>query len=79
MENKKKVWNVLYLLWSTSNYTEKDKIAVGMKVYLGEYNLLTEKEPLPMQKRIVTKAQYHDFTHFIILFDNFLNFCFVIM
>ena len=41
-----------------------------MKVYLGEYNLLTEKEPLPMQKRIVTKVECHDFTHFIILFDN---------
>ena len=40
-----------------SNYTDTYKVPVGMKVYLGEYNLLTEKEPLPMQKRIVTKAQ----------------------
>jgi len=48
-----------------SNYTGIDnKIPVGMKVYLGEYNLLTEKEPLPMQKRIVTKVYVHPYYKF---------------
>ena len=42
-----------------SNYTDAYKQPRGVKVYLGEYNLLTEQEPLPMQRRIVTKAQFN--------------------
>ena len=51
-----------------SNYTDTYKVPVGMKVYLGEYNLLTEKEPLPMQKRIVTKAQCTILLFFLAIF-----------
>lgn len=47
-----------------SNYTNPNKTPVGLKVYLGEYSLLTESEPLPMQKRIVTKVHLHPYYRF---------------
>ena len=47
-----------------SNYTDPYKTPVGLKVYLGEYSLLSETEPLPMQKRIVTKVHLHPYYRF---------------
>jgi len=47
-----------------SNYTDAYKQPRGVKVYLGEYNLLTEQEPLPMQRRIVTKIYVHPYYRF---------------
>ena len=47
-----------------SYYTDPYKTPIGLKVYLGEYSLLSDSEPLPMQKRIVTRVHLHPYYRF---------------
>ena len=47
-----------------SNYTDSYKVPVGIKVYLGEYSLQSDSEPLPMQQRSVTKVHVHPYYKF---------------
>lgn len=47
-----------------SNYTDSWKVPVGIQVLLGEYSLQSETEPLPTEKRIVTKVYLHPYYRF---------------
>ena len=47
-----------------SEYVDSKKTPVGIVAYLGEYSLYEKSEPLPLQKRIVTKVFIHPYYQF---------------
>lgn len=47
-----------------SNYTDPNMKPFGIVAYLGEYSLFAESEPLPFQKRVVTKVYLHPYYEF---------------
>ena len=47
-----------------SEYVDSLKTPIGIVAYLGEYSLYEKSEPLPLQKRIVTKVFIHPYYQF---------------